>query len=54
MCSQELGLGVVTNVMFMDIGEPFQSIDNMITAHFGLFSIEKFIVMDSGGKYCCP
>jgi 23S rRNA (adenine2503-C2)-methyltransferase len=23
MCSQELALGVVTNVMFMDMGEPF-------------------------------
>jgi len=55
MWSQELGLGVVMNVMFMDKGEPFQNIDNMITAHFGLFYIEKFIVMDSNGKYyCCP
>jgi adenine C2-methylase RlmN of 23S rRNA A2503 and tRNA A37 len=55
MCSQELGLVVVTNVMFMDIGEPFQNIDNMITTHFGLCYIEKFIVMDSDGKYyCCP
>jgi len=27
----------------------------MITAHFGLFYIEKLIVMDSNGKYyCCP
>jgi 23S rRNA (adenine2503-C2)-methyltransferase len=55
MCSQELGLGVVTYVMFMDMAEPFQNIDNMVIAHFGLFYIEKFIVMDSNGKYyCCP
>jgi adenine C2-methylase RlmN of 23S rRNA A2503 and tRNA A37 len=53
MWSQELGLGVVTNVMFMDMGEPFQNIHNMITAHFGLFYIEKFILMDSDGKYYC-
>jgi adenine C2-methylase RlmN of 23S rRNA A2503 and tRNA A37 len=31
MWSQELGFGVVTNVMFMDMGEPFQNIDNKIT-----------------------
>ncbi len=53
MCNQELGIGVVTNVMFMDMGEHFLNIDNMITAHFGLFYIEKFIVMDSDGKYYC-
>ncbi len=53
MCNQELGLGVVTNVMFMDMGEPFQNIHNMITTHFGLFYIEQFIIMDSDGKYCC-
>ncbi len=53
MCNQEIGLGVVTNVMFMDMGEPFQNIDNMITAHFGLFYIENFIVMNSNGKYYC-
>jgi hypothetical protein len=50
MCNQELRLGVVTNVMFMDMGEPFQNIDNMIIARFGLFYIEKFIIMDSDGK----
>jgi len=55
MCSQELGLGVVTNVMYMGMGNPFQNIDNMITTHFGLFYIDKFIVMDLEGKYyCCP
>ncbi|CAM6068608.1 unnamed protein product [Sphagnum tenellum] len=31
-CNQELGIGLVTNVMFMDMGEPFQNIDNKITA----------------------
>ncbi len=31
MRNQELGLGVVMNVMFMAIGEPFQNIDNKIT-----------------------
>jgi 23S rRNA (adenine2503-C2)-methyltransferase len=31
MCNQELVLGVVTNVMFMAMGEPFQNIDNKIT-----------------------
>ncbi len=31
MCNQELGLGVVTNVMFMAMGEPFQNIDNKTT-----------------------
>jgi 23S rRNA (adenine2503-C2)-methyltransferase len=30
-CNQELGLGVVTNVMFMAMGELFQNIDNKIT-----------------------
>jgi hypothetical protein len=55
MCSQELRLGVMMNVMFMDMGEPFQNIDNMITTHFELFYIDKFIVMDLDGKYyCCP
>lgn len=46
-------LGIVTNVMFMDMREPFENIHNMITAHFGLFYIEKFIVMNSNGKYYC-
>jgi adenine C2-methylase RlmN of 23S rRNA A2503 and tRNA A37 len=32
MCNQELGLGLVTNVMFMDVEEPFQNIVNKITA----------------------
>ncbi len=31
MCNQELRLGLVTNVMFMSMGEPFQNIDNKIT-----------------------
>ncbi len=31
MCNQELGLGLVTNVMFIAMGEPFQNIDNKIT-----------------------
>ncbi len=31
MCNQELWLGLVTNVMFMAMGEPFQNIDNKIT-----------------------
>jgi len=31
MCNQELRLGLVTNVMFMAMGEPFQNIDNKIT-----------------------
>jgi len=55
MCSQELRLGVMMNVMFMGMGKPFQNIDNMITTHFGVFYIDKFIVMDLDGKYyCCP
>jgi 23S rRNA (adenine2503-C2)-methyltransferase len=32
MCSQELGLGLVTNVVFMGMGEPFQNIDNVVRA----------------------
>ncbi|CAK9218210.1 unnamed protein product [Sphagnum troendelagicum] len=32
MCNQELGLGLVTNVVFMDVEEPFENIDNRITA----------------------
>ncbi|CAK9269018.1 unnamed protein product [Sphagnum jensenii] len=32
MCNQESGLGVVTNVMFMDMGEPFQNMNTKITA----------------------
>ncbi len=32
MCNQELGLGLVTSVMFMDMGEPFQNIHNKIIA----------------------
>ncbi|CAN5966499.1 unnamed protein product [Sphagnum jensenii] len=31
MCNQELGLGVVMNVMFMSMREPFQNLDNKIT-----------------------
>jgi hypothetical protein len=55
ICSQEWRVGIVTNVMFVDMREPFQNIDDMITTHFGLFYIENFIVMGSYGKhYCCP
>jgi len=32
MCNQELGLGLVTNLMFMDMGERFQNINTKITA----------------------
>jgi len=32
MCNQELGSSLVTNVMFTDMGKPFQNIHNKITA----------------------
>jgi adenine C2-methylase RlmN of 23S rRNA A2503 and tRNA A37 len=31
MCNEELGFGLLTNVMFMAMGELFQNIHNKIT-----------------------